>query len=309
MKKLIATTLACAMMFSLAACSGKQQETTVPESSETTTLVTETSETTKASETIEATTAAETTAVETTTETTAATTAKILTKKDYVKNASSKYRNIFGKKNKDYADGFYVPELLIKSPYADSVNKEIANVFEGYKKEFKKSKSNLSFNETGYYVFLTKEGILSIIFVEYGTSTRIKHHVWNIDVTTGEKADNARLAEIAGVKSIRQAAMKAVESYYDGRETGAGSIYVKNFKLVNGSKEVMKKNKKAIEKSLSEKYLNEKMKIGITNEGKLLFICRLTEDCGDTFHSGLITSTGDEWDYWYDNKEFVGPKF
>ena len=309
MKKIIATALICTMLFSLAACNSKQPETTVPESSETATLVTETSETTKASETTEATTAAETTTAIETTETTAATTAKILTKKDYVKNASSKYRNIFGKKNKDYADGFYVPELLIKSPYADSVNKEIANVFEGYKKEFKKSKSNLSFNETGYYVFLTKEGILSIIFVEYGMSSSIKHHVWNIDVTTGEKADNARLAEIAGVKSIRQAAMKAVESYYDGLETASGSIYVKDFKLVKGSKEVMKNNKKAIEDSLSEKYLNENMKIGITNEGKLLFICSLTDDCGESFESGLITSTGDGWDHWYDNKEFVGPKF
>ena len=264
------------MAMSVAACSTRQPDTSIAESSETTVQVTETSVET----TTEATTASETTtAAETTTETTEATTAKILTKKDYVKNVRSKYRNIFGKKNKDYTDGFYVPEILIKSAYADSVNKEIADIFEGYKKEFKKTKGDPSFDETAYYAFITKEGILSIIFVEYGVGdVSPKHHVWNIDVTTGEKVDNARLAEIAGVKNIRQAAMKALESHYDGLETAGGSIYVKDFKLVKGSKSVMKKNKKAIEDSLSEKYLNENMKIGITSEGKLLFICRITED-------------------------------
>ena len=44
MKKIVATALICAMMFSLAACSGKQPETTITESSETTTHVTETTE-------------------------------------------------------------------------------------------------------------------------------------------------------------------------------------------------------------------------------------------------------------------------
>ena len=302
MKKFLASALCITMAMSIAACSGKQPEQTTV-SSETTAQVIETTETT-AETTVETTTAAETT-----TETTAATTAKILTKKDYVKNVRSKYRNIFGKKNKDYTDGFYVPEILIKSAYADSVTKEIADIFEGYKKEFKKTKGDPSFDETAYYAFLTKEGILSIIFVEYGVGdVSPKHHVWNIDVTTGEKVDNARLAEIAGVKNIRQAAMKALESHYDGLETAGGSIYVKDFKLVKGSKSVMKKNKKAIEDSLSEKYLNENMKIGITSEGKLLFICRITEDCGDSFVSGLIASDGELWDYWRGNKEYVGAK-
>ena len=50
------------------------------------------------------------------------------------------------------------------------------------------------------------------------------------------------------------------------------------------------------------------MKIGITSEGKLLFICRITEDCGDSFVSGLIASDGELWDYWRGNKEFVGAK-
>ena len=133
MKKIIATALICTMLFSLAACSGKQQETTVPESSETATQVMETSETTQASETTEVTAATETTtAVETTTETTVATTAKILTKKDYVKNARSKYKSYV--KN---SSTFYAPELLIKSPYADSVNNKIAALFKSYKKDLK----------------------------------------------------------------------------------------------------------------------------------------------------------------------------
>ena len=66
MKRIMATALVCAMLFSPAACSGKQQETTISESSETTAqateTTTETTEATKASETAETTTAATTAA-------------------------------------------------------------------------------------------------------------------------------------------------------------------------------------------------------------------------------------------------------
>ena len=87
MKKFLASALCITMAMSIAACSGKQPEQTTV-SSETTAQVIETTETT-AETTVETTTAAETT-----TETTAATTAKILTKKDYVKNVRSKTNSL-----------------------------------------------------------------------------------------------------------------------------------------------------------------------------------------------------------------------
>lgn len=285
MKKLIATALICAMMFSLAACSGKQPETTVTETSETTTQVTETTETTAE------TTTETTTAAETTTETTAATTAKILTKKDYVKNARSKYKSYV--KN---SSTFYAPELLIKSPYADSVNNKIAALFKSYKKDLK----NISGTE--YLVYLTKEGILTIVFKEVRKNDTFR--VFNIDVTTGEKVDNARMAEIAGVKSVRQAAMDTLQELYNTSDFGLGIIKFKNHKPVVAKGKKLTKDQKKAAATFEKKYLNENMQIGLTDKGKMFFIFTVW-----TGNYEQLVFEFDEGDLWYeDNPGLVAPK-
>ena len=254
MKKLIATALICTMLFSLAACNTSKPETTIPESSETATQVTETSETTKGSETTEATTATETTQE--------STTVTILAKENYVKNASKKYKSYV----KGADDPYYAPEILIKSPYADSINNEIKKCFEGFKKELKK-KDKADIRGSEYYAHLTKDGILSIIFMEERLIN--KYHVYNIDVTTGEKVDNARIAQIAGVSSIETAAKDALQRVYND---SYGGFPVKDYKVVKKNGKKLTKEEQKVEATFGEKYINENMAIGLNDEGEIFFI-------------------------------------
>ena len=287
MKKFIASVLSIAIVMSLAACNGKQQETTV---SETTTQVTETTETTKVTETTEATTATETT------ESTPAATAKILKKKDYVKNVRSKYKSYV---NGDPDKSFTAPEILIDSDYADSINQEIENLFRGYKKAMKKG--NCSVDGTEYMVCLTKEGILSVVFME-DKSVSKNFRVYNIDVTTGEKVDNARIAEIAGVKDIRQYGMDVLQDYYNG---SSGGPKFKNFKAVAKKGKKLTKDDKKAQASFDEKYINEKMAIGLTDEGKMFLVLTIWDNVLG-YQKEVIEK--DEGDLWYeDSPDIVAP--
>lgn len=261
MKKLIASVLSIAVIMSLAACSGKQPETMVPESSETTAQISETTETNKSIETTGTTTAAETT-------TTAITTAPVLTKKDYVKNVRSKYKSYV---KGDPDKSFYVPELLIKSDYAESVNNEIKQLFEGYKKQMKKGDYDICGTE--YLVCLTKEGILSLVFKE-DKGTSYVFHVYNIDVTTGEKVDKARLAEIAGVSDIKKAARDALQDTYNHSE---GSPKFKNYKAVTKKGKKLTKDQKKAEASFGDTFITDNIAVGLTDEGKMFFVLSVWE--------------------------------
>jgi len=288
MKKFLASVLSIAVIMSLAACSGKQPETTVPESSETTAQVTETTETTKVAETTETTTAAETT-------TTATTTAPVLTIKDYVKNARSKYKSyVNGDKDKE----FYAPEILIKSAYAEQINKEIENLFKGYKKVIKKS--NPGIYGTEYMTYLTKEGILTIVFKE--VRVHETYRIYNIDVTTGKKVDNARMAEIAGFKDIKKAAKDTLQEYYLTTNDG---IPFKNYKVVKKNGKKLTNAEKKAEASFDKKYINDNMAAGLTDKGKLFFV--LTVWGGSSYEQTVYEF--DEGELWYDgNPAITGPK-
>ena len=288
MKKIVATTLVCAMMFSLAACSCKQPEMTV---SETTAQVKETSETTKVTETTETTAAPETN------ESTPAATAKILKKKDYVKNVRSKYKSYV---NGDPDKSFTAPEILIDSDYADSINQEIENLFRGYKKAMKKG--NCSVDGTEYMVCLTKEGILSVVFME-DKSVSKNFRVYNIDVTTGEQVDNARIAEIAGVKNIRQYGMDVLQNYYNGSSTGPK---FKNYKAVAKKGKKLTKDDKKAQASFDEKYINDNMAVGLTDEGKMFLVLTIWDNVLG-YQKEVIEK--DEGDLWYeDSPDIVAPQ-
>lgn len=283
MKKLLASVLCIATVMSLVACSGKQTETTAATTVETTVETTTVAKTSIATETTEATTTSETT------ETTPTTTAPVLTKKDYVKNASKEYRKyVKGDKS------FYAPEILIKSAYAEQINKEIKKLFEGYKK----NSSNIYGTE--YLTYLTKEGILSIVFKEIREKETFR--VYNIDVTTGEKVDNARMAEIAGFKDIKKAAKDALQEYYLTTNDG---IPFKNYKVVKKKGKKLTENEKKAEASFGEKYINDNIAAGLTDKGKLFFV--ITVWGGSSYEKTVFEF--DEGELWYQgNPALVGYK-
>ena len=307
MKKLIATALICTMMFSLAACNGSRRYTGT-ESSETETQVTETTQATESTEATEATETTNAETTETTTEATTATettqtTAAVGSKKDYIKDkkVSFKVKDEYNKKKKKWTYDtidFHFPVLLIKSSYADSINNAMNKMIKGYQKAFK-DKEDIGEYGTEYIAYLTKDGILSIAFINTYPNDMIECRVYNIDVITGEKVDNARIAQIAGVSNIRKSAMDALQAKYNKEKF----YKLKNYKVV--VKKGKKKNvdQKNVEKSFGSKLLNDKMKIGLTNEGKIFFVSDFVTGAGDE-NTGIYDATGKDL-YDEKNKDLV----
>jgi len=193
---------------------------------------------------------------------------------------------------------YHIPELQIKSAYADSVNKEIAQAFEKYKKDLN-NEDGLQFYSTAYIPYLTKEGILSLVFIAYEATDMNVYKVYNIDTKTGEKVENARIAEICGVSDIRKAAMDALQSWYNNMEI----VKVKDYKVVAENGEKIDEQMKDVEKTFSEKYLNDKMQIGVTNEGKMFFVSQVCTMAGADFYDWIYDVSGNDVDdeenqYW-----------
>ena len=289
MKKVFATALICTMLFSLAACNSSKPQQTAPESTESTTEVTETTQDTEATETTTAETT-ETTAEATTATETSETAATVLNKKDYLKDKVLKFKvkDTYNKKKKKWTYETYeyhFPVLLIKSSYADAINKAMEKKISAYQKEFKKNGDTEGVTE--YIAYLTKDGVLSIVFIETSPNDHIDCRVYNIDVKTGEKVDNARIAQIAGVSNIRKTAMNALQAKYNKEK----HYKIKNYKVVK--KNGKKKNSidKDVEKSFNEKHLSANMKIGLTNEGKIFFISDYIDANGDE-RTGIYDANG-----------------
>ena len=299
MKKFMASVLSVAIVMSLAACNGKQG---MQNASETTAQVTETTEITETTEATKASETAETTTAVETTETTAA----ALNKADYVKDKVVKFKvkEDYNKKKKKWTYStieFHFPELLIKSDYADSINKAMDKMIKNYTKEFK---DQLDTGDLGteYIAYLTKDGILSIVFIETFANDQIECKVYNIDVKTGEKVDNARIAEIAGVSNIRKSAMDALQAMYNEGKVAK----LKDYKVVKKKGQKKNEEDKAVEKSFNSKHLNDKMRIGLTDEGKIFFVSEYFDGCCDD-NNAIYDANGKDL---YDDKNpnWVGHK-
>jgi len=306
MKKLIATALICTMLFSFAACNSRKPEQTVPESSEAVVQVTETTEaeeTTTVSETAE-TTAPSETSEEVTTETMAA---AVLNKKDYLKDKVVKFKvkEDYNKKKKKWnytTLEFHFPVLQIKSSYADSINKTMDKMIKKYQKDFK-DKEDIGEYGTEYIAYLTKDGIMSIVFINTYPNDQIECKVYNIDVITGEKVDNARIAQIAGVSNIRKSALNALQARYNKQKL----FKVKNYKVVKKKGQKKNEDDKAVEKSFNTKHLNDKMKIGLTNEGKIFFVSGYFDGCCED-NDTVYDANGNDL-YTKKNKNLVRAKY
>jgi hypothetical protein len=195
---------------------------------------------------------------------------------------------------------FHTPQLQIKSSYADTVNKEIASAVEKYKKDLEKEEADHYFG-TAYVAYLSKENVLSLLFISYEETDMNEYKVYNIDVKTGEKVDNARIAQIAGVSSIRQEAMNALQNWYNNMEI----VKVSNYKVVLKDGQKMDAQLKAVEETFSEKYLNDNMQIGLTNEGKMFFITTVEAMAGADLYQWVFDADGNDIDD-EDNPYYVG---
>lgn len=260
MKKLMATALSLAMVMSFAACGKKETDSSGSSGNETGPVA----------------------SIEETDPEASATTEFVNAASQYVKDAREKYKSF------EMEDcEIHVPDIQIKSGYVDSINKEIEKIFEGYKKAIA-SGDDEQYPSTEYVAYLSDSGVLSVVFIELGVNDLNTFHVYNIDIKTGEKVDNARLAQIAGVKSIRQAAMDALQNFYNKLD-----INVQNYKVVKEGGKALDEEEKAVEQSFGEKYLNDNMMIGLTNEGKLFFISEMCVMAGTDFFNYMYDGDGE----------------
>ncbi len=301
MKKLLASVLCLTLVMSLAACSNAKE----PEQTTENTTTTEATTTTTESTTTEATTTTTTEPSEKSSETTSeskteGTSASVKDKK--IKPASAyieekiEYAEMNDWEDQGFEDGeieYKYPQLLIKSSYADSVNKEIKKTVEKYKKAVNNEEHYL-FLSTSYAAFITKEGVLSLVFISDEETDCNEYKVYNIDVTTGKKVDNARIAKIAGVSSIRKAAMDALQNFYNDK----GWFKLENYKVVLEPGQEKDEQMKNVERSFGKKFLNDKMQIGLTDEGKLFFISTCGSAGGADFYDYVYDVNG----YWLDEE-------
>lgn len=295
MKKLLASVLCIATVMSLAACGSKKPvQITAAAPSETTTAAVAAPASSEKKDTP---------AIET---------QKPNPASEYVKDRVEKltingFTDEDGEKTEDEDIIFHFPVLQIKSSYAEQVNKEMDKIFADYNKEYKSAvKDNVTpdLYETNYIAYLTKDGILSLVFVEGGANDCNEYHVYNIDVKTGEKVDNARIAQVAGVSDIRKAAMDALQALYNNDENG--NFKIKNYKVVKKVGEKKDEMDRDVEKAFSEKHLNDKMKIGLTDEGKMFFISEFETGAGE--FSGMYDVNGKDL-YDENNPCFVGEHY
>ena len=256
MKKLLAAALASAMMLSFAACEKKDVTPTCEGGTETT-PGSETGTTATASSEDVTTVSSEYGT------TTAAPGDSAISK--YVRDCRDTYKHL------EREDGkYHAPEILIDSEYAKSINEEIARRFENYDAALVKD-GFCHYTSTKYTAYLTKEGVLCVVFVECGDCDDDIYHLYNIDVQTGGYVDNKRIAEIAGISDIAKAAKDAVQAYYNA----TGNVKIENYKVVKDNGEPLNYMEKQIEDSFLGERLNENMMIGITSEGTMFFISAL----------------------------------
>ena len=192
--------------------------------------------------------------------------------------------------------------LQIKSSYADSINKTMDKMIKKYQKDFK-DKEDIGEYGTEYIAYLTKDGIMSIVFINTYPNDQIECKVYNIDVITGEKVDNARIAQIAGVSNIRKSAMNALQARYNKQKL----FKVKNYKVVKKKGQKKNEDDKAVEKSFNTKHLNDKMKIGLTNEGKIFFVSGYFDGCCED-NDTVYDANGNDL-YTKKNKNLVRAKY
>jgi len=289
MKKLLASVLCLTMIMSLAACNSKKPE-------QTTAAVSGTTAATSAPASTEPSASAETTV-------------QTNPAMEFIKDRVEKFvvpgeTDEDGEKEEDETLVFHIPELQIKGSYAESINKEATKAFDTYKKNINNEDADEMFFGSSYIAYLSKEGILSLVVISHGEYDDNEYKVYNIDTKTGEKVDNARIAQAAGVSDIRKAAMDALQNLYNKMEI----FKIKNYKIVLKKGEKKDAQMKDVEKTFSEKNLNDKMQIGLTNEGKMFFISTIDTTAGAEFYNWVYDVNGTSLDD-EDNPCWVGEHF
>jgi hypothetical protein len=108
------------------------------------------------------------------------------------------------------------------------------------------------------------------------------------------------------VEALREVTLNASITEAEEAEAKREETEMAEEKKTNNEAEITDEMKE-VESTFSEKYLNAKMQIGITNEGKLFFITTVNTMAGAGLYDWVFDSDGDEIDD-EDNPYWVGQR-
>ena len=98
--------------------------------------------------------------------------------------------------------------------------------------------------------------------------------------------------------------MDALQAFYNKKEW----YEIKDYKVVKEKGEKKNSEDKEVEKRFSEKYLNDKMQIGLTSEGKLFFVSNIYNGGGAAEFDFVYDADGEDLDG-EDNQYWVGERY
>lgn len=183
---------------------------------------------------------------------------------------------------------YHMPHLLISSDYCNEVNSIITSFLSDREAQIGSGEEPF-YVSTRYTVFLTDEGVMSVVILYHGFTGNDNYIVYNIDVNTGEQVDNARIAEIAGIESIRQAAMDALQAYMNRSDLFFDVVdHHAVFPDDGNDYTTLDEN---VDLTFSEEKLNDDMRIGLTDDGEMFFISDVCYARGAAFYTSMYVAS------------------
>ncbi len=198
---------------------------------------------------------------------------------------------------------YHVPHINIDSEDAASINAEILEIMQRPISGYDTNGYPHMYCST-YSMFLTDNGLLTIVFRLCGEWDDDDYYVWTIDVNTGARLSNSEIASAAGVTDIRAAAVTALSEFCNRRYNYADDPeFIPVF--INGELNPESPRYESMsdpeyyaydemQASFSEERLNANMCIGLDSDSHLIFISRVYSEAGSSSYNYCYASDGQQ---------------
>ena len=198
---------------------------------------------------------------------------------------------------------YHVPHINIDSEDAASINAEILEIMQRPISEYETNGYPHMYCST-YSMFLTDNGLLTIVFRLCGEWDDDDYYVWTIDVNTGARLSNSEIASAAGATDIRAAAVTALSEFCNRRYNYADDPeFIPVF--INGELNSESPRYESMsdpeyyaydemQASFSEERLNADMCIGLDSDSHLIFISRVYSEAGSSSYNYCYASDGQQ---------------
>ncbi len=292
--KVLAFLMAATM---LASCSKAPEETEKTRKERETTTTTTTEETTEATPTPEPTPTPTPAPTETPTPTPIPTPEPNPYENEYVTDLCADYEDLAGS---GYT--YHVPHITIDSEDTNAINNEIIEFMQRRIADNEEAGVYSPAVSSRYSMFITDNGLMTIVFRVCGACDDDAYHMWTIDVNTGARLSNSEIAAAAGVTDIRAAALTAASEFCNHRYDydngpdntprfidGELNPDLPAFDLLSEPEYPLYDEMQA---TFSEERLNADMCIGLDSDSNLIFVSEVFSEGGASSYIECYASDG-----------------